>query len=216
MRARSIAELALLYWKPVYTYARVRFHKSPDDAKEITQEFFAKAVEKDVFGAYDPKRARFRTFLRTCVERFIMDHERVRRARKRGWADLLQVDLESAEVKRLGGAASSDVSFEAYFEGEWVKRLVSTAIDNLRNECTAKGKHQHWRVFELYDLAADDHPPTYAEVAAKLGLSPVDVMNRLSYARREFRRIVLDTLRDITASEGDFRYEAKAVLGISV
>jgi hypothetical protein len=70
-------------------------------------------------------------------------------------------------------------------------------------------------VFERYDL----HPegtarPSYADVAAELGIAVTDVTNRLSFARREFRRLVLDKLREITATDEEFRSEAFAVLGL--
>jgi len=89
-------------------------------------------------------------------------------------------------------------------------------VTTLREECVSKGRSVHFRVFERYDLGDADEKPTHAAVAAELGISAMDVSNRLSFSRREFRRIVLDTLHAITATEDEFRAEAKALLGLKL
>ena len=71
-------------------------------------------------------------------------------------------------------------------------------------------------MLELYDIEEGGKQLTYAQVAEKFGIKSSDVTNYLSYARREFRRIVLDSLREMTASEEEFRREARALLGIEV
>ena len=70
-RQRSFDTLVAAYWKPVYKYIRIRWHKSNEDAKDLTQGFFVQVMEKDYLRPYDPARARFRTFLRTCLEGFL-------------------------------------------------------------------------------------------------------------------------------------------------
>src|SRR5262245_42905206 len=70
-RHAAFGALAALYWKAVYKYARLKWHAAPDEAEDLTQGFFARALEKEFFAAYDPGRARFRTFLRTCLDGFI-------------------------------------------------------------------------------------------------------------------------------------------------
>ncbi|HET9480243.1 MAG TPA: sigma-70 family RNA polymerase sigma factor, partial [Candidatus Polarisedimenticolia bacterium] len=85
-RARSFGTLVAAYWKPVYKYIRVRWRKSDEDARDLTQEFFALAFEKRFFAPFDPARARFRTFLRTCLEGFLANQDKAARRLKRGGA----------------------------------------------------------------------------------------------------------------------------------
>ena len=66
-RQRSFQALVAAYWKPVYKTIRLGWKRSNEDAKDLTQGFFARAMEKDFFTSYDPARARFRTFLRVCA-----------------------------------------------------------------------------------------------------------------------------------------------------
>ena len=81
-----------------------------------------------------------------------------------------------------------------------------------------EGKRTHFLLFERYDLAdAEPHErPTYAELAAELGLPVTQVTNFLAAVRREFRRAVLARLRETSGGEEEFRAEARALLGIEV
>ena len=68
-------------------------------------------------------------------------------------------------------------------------------------------------VFERYDLDRDEKTLTYAELGRELGLPVTQVTNHLSAMRRELRRHLLDTLRELCGSEDEFRQEARLVLG---
>jgi DNA-directed RNA polymerase specialized sigma24 family protein len=69
-RRRAWETLVSAYWKPVYKYSRLKWKLDPDAAADLTQAFFARAIEKDFFRSYDPAKAAFRTFLRTCLDGF--------------------------------------------------------------------------------------------------------------------------------------------------
>src|SRR5580693_800494 len=66
----ALERVMALYWKPVYRFIRLKFGKSNEDAKDLTQSFFAAALERDFFARFDPAKASFRTYLRMAVERF--------------------------------------------------------------------------------------------------------------------------------------------------
>jgi hypothetical protein len=67
----------------------------------------------------------------------------------------------------------------------------------------------------MYDLESDGKPAvSYADLAREFQIAPTDVTNHLAYARREFRRIALERLREMTGSEEEFRREARALLGV--
>jgi DNA-directed RNA polymerase specialized sigma24 family protein len=83
-RQRALEILVAAYWKPVYKYIRIKWKKSDEDAQDLTQGFFAKAIEKDFFQGYDPAKARFRTFLRTCLDAFAANEDTAARRIKRG------------------------------------------------------------------------------------------------------------------------------------
>ncbi|WP_394828197.1 RNA polymerase sigma factor [Pendulispora albinea] len=219
-RNRSLGRLARAYWKPIYKYVRLHWHKEPAEAEEITQAFFLRTIDKDTFATYEPERARFRTFVRVCVDRFVLDIARRGAAKKReGEMRALQFDFQAAEgelssEENLAGAAALDP--EKLFETEWVRHVFEMAIEALRASCIQKGKEIHFRAFELFHLDDAARPPSYAAASAELGMSVTDLTNRLSYARREFRALVLDILRELTGSEQELRNEARAVLGLEL
>ncbi|WP_394829877.1 RNA polymerase sigma factor [Pendulispora albinea] len=213
-RARSLRVLSRMYWKPIYKYVRLRWRKMPGDAEEITQEFFLRSIDKNTFLGYESGRARFRTFVRVCVDRLVVDLGRQSLAKKRGGgARFLQLDFKAAE-EELEEHESPLPDPEKLFELEWVKNLLELAVLGLRESCGRAGKDVHFRAFELFHLSDEPDRLSYADVAAKLGISVRDVNNRLTYARREFRAAVLEALRDSTTSEQEMLEEARVVLGV--
>ena len=70
-RSRALETIVAAYWKPVYKYIRIRWGKSNEDAKDLTQEFFARVIEKGTLADFDPAKARLRTFLRVCADHFL-------------------------------------------------------------------------------------------------------------------------------------------------
>ncbi len=214
IRARSRDLIAAAYWRPIYKYLRLKWNRSAEEAEDLTQAFFSKAFESDLFAAYDPTRARFRTFVRLCVDRFVMKADEADRALKRGGGAVVHGTVELGEAERKLADTSADV--EAAFDREWARSVIAMSVDTLANELEARGKGKYFAVFERYELQAETAKTSYADVASSLGISVTDVTNYLFVARRELRRIVLSALRDLTANEDEFREEAKALLGIDV
>jgi RNA polymerase sigma factor (sigma-70 family) len=216
-RQRALNTLLAAYWKPVYKYIRLRWGKDNEQAQDLTQEFFTRLLEKDFLENYDPSRARLRTFLRVCVDRLIVNQEKAAHRLKRGGdVQILSLDFESAEGELQQMEIPSPETMDDFFAREWVRSLFSLALERLRQECDARGKQTQFRLLELYDVNEGGKELTYNQVARQFGLAPSDVTNYLAYARREFRRIVLEQLREMTASDDEFRREARTLLGLDV
>ena len=75
-RNRAIDLIVDGYWKPVCKYIHLKWRVSKEDAEDLTQAFFAVACEKNFFKDYDSSRARFRTFLRVCIDRFVANERK--------------------------------------------------------------------------------------------------------------------------------------------
>lgn len=206
------------YWRPVYKYLRLRFGVPPEEAEDLTQGFFAMAFEKHYLDGFDPAKARFRTFLRVCVDGFAANYRQANARLKRGGAvQLTPFDAATAESElRLQCAVTPD--FDEWFDREWARSVLATAAGRYREQALAAGRHRQVEVFTKYDLEGPDRvePLTYADLACALGLSTTDVTNALNAARREFRAVVLECLRELTMTENEFRAEARRLLGIEV
>lgn len=215
-RRRGLEILVAAYWKPVYKLIRARWNRSTEDARDLTQEFFARVIEKDFLAGFDPEKGKLRTFLRTCVDAMVKNDSRdALRLKRGGGAQVLSLDFETAEGElALAGIPAPDGRADELFEKEWVRSVFALALARLRAECEAQGKAARFRVFERYDVEDEDPRPTYAALASELGIAATDVTNHLAWARREFRRVVLETLREMTASEEEFRREARDLFGL--
>lgn len=214
-RERAWEALVAAYWMPVYKYIRVRWGRSGEDAKDLTQGFFADAIEKRYFHRYEPDKARFRTFLRSCLDGFVANHDKAARRIKRGGdAVLLSLDFDEAE-SQLAGALPEVNEIDGYFEREFARSLFTLALETLRTTFRAEGKEIHLQLFERYVLSDDDAPKeSYKELAEDLGISVSNVTNYLAATRRDFRRILLGKLRDLTVTDEEFRSEARLLLGV--
>jgi hypothetical protein len=110
---------------------------------------------------------------------------------------------------------SSPESVDGFLEKEFIRSLFGLILDELRSECEHCGKQIHFRLFEIYDLDGNGASDvSYADLAKEFEIAPTDVTNYLAFARREFRRIALERLREMTGSEDEFRREARALLGV--
>jgi RNA polymerase sigma factor (sigma-70 family) len=210
-RTRAFDTLVALYWRPLYKYARVAWGRSPEDSEDLTQSFFGRMLENEALAAYDAGKASFRTFLRMLFDRYSANEAKAASRIKRG-GDQLRVDFESAETE-LREDHNSTQTPDALFQREWVRSVFAVAVERLRDECEASGRSTHFALFEAYDLD-DDRAISYRDLADRHGLSETTVTNHLAATRRLFRQIVLDTLREATASDHEFRAEARALLGV--
>jgi hypothetical protein len=207
VRSRGWDTFAQVYWKPLYTYARFRWRLSNEEAKDLTQGFFQHALEKDFLRNYDAAQSAFRTFLRLCFDRYAAKEWQAAQRLKRGGA---------MQMESLHAALPVDADVEKLFHQEWVRSVFALSLTELERQCNAAGQSVQFAVFSRYDLCEAESRPTYASLGVSLGVNATAVTNYLAAMRRRLRQIVLDTLRELTASQQEYRNEARAVLGVEV
>jgi RNA polymerase sigma factor (sigma-70 family) len=197
LSSEALDRVIALYWKPVYRFIRLKFRKNNEDAKDLTQGFFASALQRDFFARVDPAKASFRTYLRMAVERFAANEHAAAKRQKRGG------DIEFETIAEQPAATESP---EQAFEREWRRQLFSLALDDLRAHCDRCGKQLQFRVFQDYDLA-DAERPSYAELALRHGIPETTVTNHLAWARRTLYGFVTERLRGTTSGARELREE---------
>ena len=197
--SEALERVIALYWKPVYRYIRLKFRQNNEDAKDLTQGFFAAALQRDFFGRFDPVKASFRTYLRMAVERFAASQYAAANRQKRGG----NVEFEPVEEH-----AATTESPEQIFEREWQRQLFALALDDLRAHCEGCGKQIQFEIFEAYDLAPGERP-SYATLAERHGIPETAVTNHLAWARRTLRAFVTERLCGVTSGEQELRKEMR-------
>jgi DNA-directed RNA polymerase specialized sigma24 family protein len=204
-RARAVDLVVAAYRSPVIAVLRKQWSLDLPDAEDLAHDFFAHALEREWLARYDRARGRFRTFLRTCLHDYARTaHEAAHRLKRGG--HLTAVPIEEA-------SASTEADVERLFEREWVRSVMTMALERLRLECEAVDRGRTYEVFVAHDVEGADDPPRYADLAARFTIPVTQVANYLHWARSRFRGHVLDTLRALTGSDAEFREEALALLG---
>jgi RNA polymerase sigma factor (sigma-70 family) len=204
-RLRGVRAIAEVYWSPIYKHLRLRMPR--EHAEDAVQAFFLRLVEGNLLAAYDPSRARFRTYLRRCLDNLAIDAHRSNARRER--VGELAFDFDRVEASIDGTALDA-----AIFDREWVRRVADVAVERLLARLAKRGHAMHAELFRRFHL--QDDPPTYQAVADELGVTLTDVTNWLHIARREFRTVALALLREITANDEEFVAEAREVFGIAI
>jgi hypothetical protein len=218
-RTEAFGDLAAGYWKPVYKYLRVRWRLSAEEAEDATQALFAEALEKAWFDRYDPTKAKFRTFVRLCVDRLVMNMQQMAaRAKRGGGAPVLSVDsvdFGGAEHELVGQDLTTPPEADEFFRREFVRALFERAVCAVREDCTGRNRDLHWRLFERYDLSPDAET-SYGALASEFGLTQGQVTGYLAQMRAAFRTHAVAALETLSGDRDEFRREARELFGLEI
>src|SRR5437868_8435622 len=111
----ALETLCRAYWYPLYAYVRRSGH-SPQDAEDLTQEFFSRLLEKNSFAQAARERGRFRSFLLTSLNNFLTnEYHRSARLKRGGGQVTISLDGAEAEDRYLGepmDTATPEVLYE--------------------------------------------------------------------------------------------------------
>ncbi len=200
----ALARLFATYWKPVYVHIRRRWRKSNEDAKDLTQEFFATLLERGAISQCRADGARFRSFVRRALENFLVDrHRRALCLRRGGQAKETALDA-AAEL-----AADPE---DQEFPREWAIALMRASLTALEEMYTASGRSAYFEVLRRTRLGEGDRP-TYADTAATLGISVDDVQNYLRHAQHSLRDLLVRNVRETLAEGEDVETELATLFG---
>ena len=198
VRRQSYEVIIGAYWQPVRQYLRLQWSENEADAEELAQAFFSKAIESGTFLRYAAEKGTFRTYLRSCLDHFVLN-ARNKASRRQ------PVPLDFDVAARQAGP-------EELFHREFVRSLFHLAVEDLRGT----EDPLRFEIFERYDLSEDEVRPTYHELATQFGVTVVSITNYLAAMRRAFRKAVLKRLQELTATEREFQAEARDILGVDI
>ena len=164
--AEALASLCEMYWYPVYAFIRRQGYHA-DEGADLTQEFFARVLEKNYFHDADPARGRFRAFLCASIRHFLSnERDRARTLKRGGTQPPISLDVETAEGK-YQLEPRDDMTPEKLFDRRWALILLELVLARLRDEHVSAGKG------ELFDrlkgfLTGDSEGVPYADVDAEI------------------------------------------------
>jgi RNA polymerase sigma factor (sigma-70 family) len=204
----ALERLCRTYWYPLYAYVRRRGH-GPEDAQDLTQEFFARLLERNYLGDVGPEKGKFRSFLLAALNHFLAnEYDRAKALKRGGGQAPISLDAETAEGMFVLEPAS-DLTPEKIYEKRWAATLLDQAFSRLREEYTRAGKEDLFselKAFLTEGAASGDYAPVAVRLRIAAGAVAVAV-HRLRQRYRELvRSEVADTVANPTEMEAEMRY----------
>jgi RNA polymerase sigma factor (sigma-70 family) len=176
------------YWYPVYAFVRRR-GKTPEDASDLTQSFFAKLIEQDWLAQVERRESRFSTLLITILKNFLIKQHHREVAQKRGGGEMpLSLDLAQAE-RWFGAEPATQDTPESLFEKRWAHVVMDAALARLREESETTGKATMFAVLGSF-LSREPLPGDYEAAGEKLGIAARSVAVSVHRLRADYRAMV--------------------------
>jgi RNA polymerase sigma factor (sigma-70 family) len=208
----ALETLCRTYWYPLYAYVRRQGH-SPPDAQDLTQEFFARLLQKDYLKAAAQEKGRFRTFLIVALKRFLANEWDRARAQKRGGGQLaVPLDTELAEQRYLGEPLESATA-DRVFERRWALTLLDRTMARLREEFTGAGKAEEFDRLKVC-LTAERGEISYAEIAAALAMSESTARVAVHRLRRRFREVFREEIAHTVSGPEEIEEEVRYLMSV--
>jgi RNA polymerase sigma-70 factor (ECF subfamily) len=208
--AEALGNLCEMYWYPVYAFIRRQGYR-PEEVADLTQEFFARVLEKNYFHDADPARGRFRAFLCASIRHFLSNERDRARTLKRGGNQLpISLDVETAEgTYRI--EPRDDLTPEKLFDRRWALILLERVLARLRDNHVSAGKGEMFDRLKGF-LTGDSTGVPYAEVAKALGMTEGAVKVAVHRLRRQFRDTLMQEIAETVSDPADIDAEIEYLL----
>jgi len=202
----ALAELCAAYWYPIYALIRRMGHTAAESA-DLTQDYFARLIEKGVVGSADQGKGRFRSFLRTDCGFFLADqHDRKRTIKRGGRLELLSIDVSDAEGRYRFEPVDDGLTPDRLFDRAYALRLLDRVLGTVECEFVEAGNAS---LFHQLRFILTDGPGavSYAAIASSLGKTEAAIQQAASRLRKRYRAVLREqiaaTLVDPTESAVD-------------
>jgi RNA polymerase sigma-70 factor (ECF subfamily) len=205
--------LCEVYWPPLYSYVRHKGY-SVENAKDMTQEFFATLLAKNYLKDVNPAKGRFRSFLLASLNHFLANERAKGWTQKRGGRQFHQsLDILDAEQRYASGPSHS-LSPEALFDAEWARTTLELALKQLEAEYTDSGKYQLFTGLRSCLTGARTDLP-YRDLATNLNMTEGAIKVAIHRLRRRYgtllRNVIAGTVEKSEEVEEELKYLAQVV-----
>lgn len=206
----ALEELCRTYWYPLYAYVRRRGY-SPEDAQDLTQEFFARFLENNSLSRARSERGRFRNFLLTSLQNFLAHEWERGQAQKRGGGRRLLVWDELTPEIRYKAEANSGTAPDRIFEQHWAATLFQRALTQLRQEFAAAGKDKQFDELKVL-LSAEAVDGDYDAIAMRLNMTRKSVAVAVHRLRKRYGDMVRQEIANTVSSPAEIEAEMRHLI----
>jgi RNA polymerase sigma-70 factor (ECF subfamily) len=202
---RALEKLCRTYWRPVFVFLR-RQGRTPEEAEDITQGFFAQLLERKSFDAVRKEKGRFRSYLLGALKYFLIDEQRRAMAIKRGRGQRL-ISMEGLRPDdRIETEPADPVTAEMIYERRWALTVLERVLSGLKDEYRAAGNAA---LFDSLKELLPDEPgaPSQAEIAARLGMTENAIRQAFYRFRQRYQSLLRDEIAHTVATPADIEDE---------
>jgi len=208
----ALEKLCRTYWRPIYSFVR-RQGVGPEEAKDLTQGFFALLLERRDLDAVRREKGRLRSYLLTSLKHFLTNERSRAMAVKRGEGQRL-IPLEDLRVRERAGFEPADIaSADHVYERRWALTVLDQVLTRLRDEYRATGK---MLLFDQLQKSLTDEPerPSQAEIAHELGMTENAVKQAFHRLRQRYRELLREEIAHTVMAPGDIEDELRHLIAV--
>ena len=209
--AAAMETLSRAYWYPVYAWIRSR-GQGPEEAKDLTQEFFAGLLRRESLQMVGPEKGRFRTWIIRCIQNLLTDHHRIRSAAKRGGgAAIIEWDGLQPEARYAAEPATKEAP-DVAFDRRWSRVLLARAFQRLEAEQVAKGRAAEFALMREF-IGGPPADGDYERIAQQLHATPNNLAVTVRRLRARCRELVMEEIMHTVHTRSEAEEELRALFG---
>lgn len=199
--ANALEELCRIYRHPIYIALRYKHYFDHHDAEDVAQSFITWLIHGGYLNRADPTKGRFRSFLLSYLDNYVANHKRKINAQKRG-GRVIHVPAEfPTETNRSAIEPKDENTPDREFDRAWTLATFQEALDRLRAKFVAEGKEEEFEMLQSFLLRKRGEGESYAAAAAKLGITEVNMRQRVSRFGRKFRQALEELIKPMVSEE---------------
>jgi RNA polymerase sigma factor (sigma-70 family) len=208
----ALEKLCRVYWRPIYGFVQ-RQGIGPEEAKDVTQGFFADLLEHRSLTAVRKEKGRFRSYLLGALKYFLADERRRATAIKRGKGQTLIPFEELSTHERLDIEPADPVTAEQVYERRWASTVLERVLSRSKDEYRAAGNAA---LFDSLKQLLPDEPgaPSQADIAAQLGMTENAVRQAFHRFRQRYQSLLREEIAHTVATPGDVEDELRHLIAV--
>jgi RNA polymerase sigma-70 factor (ECF subfamily) len=208
----ALEQLCRTYWSPLYAYVR-RQGYNPEDAQDLTQEFFSRLLADHSLASVHESKGRFRSFLLASIKHLLANEwKRATRQKRGGGTHHFSLEEEMAAGRARDEFLDPLDPGKAY-ERRWAETLLQRVLDRLRDEWENKDTTRHFEDLKPFLVDGKGSVP-FAEAAARVGVSEASLKWAVHKLRRRYRELVREEIAHTVSSPDEIDDEIRYLFSV--
>ena len=203
----ALEKLCRTYWRPIYGFVR-RQGVEPEQAKDLTQGFFALLLERRDLNTVRQEKGRLRSYLLASLKHFLTNERNRAMAIKRGAGQQLIPLEDLRERERVGFESADTLAADQIYERRWALAVLDQVMARLGDQYRAAG---HSQLFDRLQKSLTDEPdrPLPADIAHELGMTENAVRQASYRMRQRYRQLLHEEIAHTVMVPGDIEDELR-------